>query len=37
MKKILVATVAVLFCLTNANAFLAKTREIDPEDYPLKE
>ena len=35
MKKLLIAAVAVLFFLTNANAFLSKIREIDPEDYPF--
>jgi hypothetical protein len=35
MKKILIATLLFLFCLTSANAFLAKTKEIDPEDYPF--
>ena len=35
MKKILIATVIFFFCLSSANAFLAKTREIDPEVYPF--
>ncbi len=35
MKKILMALVLFFFCLSNANAFLAKTKEIDPEDYPF--
>jgi len=35
MKKILIATVAFIFYLSNAHAFLAKTEEIDPEDYPF--
>jgi hypothetical protein len=33
MKKFLIATVLFFFCLSSANAFLAKTKEIDPEDY----
>ena len=35
MKKIIIATVLFFFCLSCANAFLAKTKEIDPEDYPF--
>lgn len=35
MKKILTAIVLVFFCLSSANAFLAKTKQIDPEDYPF--
>ena len=35
MKKILIATVVFIFYLSNANAFLAKTKEIDPEDFPF--
>jgi len=35
MKKILIATVLFFFCLSSANAFLAKTKKIDPEDYPF--
>jgi hypothetical protein len=35
MKKILIATVLFFFCVSSANAFLAKTEEIDPEDYPF--
>jgi hypothetical protein len=35
MKKVLIAAAAVLVCLSSANAFLAKTREINPEDYPF--
>ena len=35
MKKIFVVAVLLFFCLTSANAFLSKTKEIDPEDYPF--
>ena len=35
LKKFLVAAVAGFFLLSSANAFLAKTREIDPKDYPF--
>jgi len=35
MKKILIGTVVFIFYLSNANAFLAKTKEIDPEDFPF--
>lgn len=35
MKKIFVVTVILFFCLTSANAFLSKTKEINPEDYPF--
>ena len=35
MKKIFVVAVILFFCLTSANAFLSKTKEIDPEDYPF--
>jgi hypothetical protein len=35
VKKILITTVLFFFCLSSANAFLAKTKEIDPEDYPF--
>ena len=35
MKKILIAIVLFFFCLSGANAFLAKTKGIDPEDYPF--
>lgn len=35
MKKIFVAAVLFFFCLSSASAFLAKTKEIDPEDYPF--
>ena len=35
MKKIGVAAVLFFFCLTSANAFLSRTKEIDPEDYPF--
>ena len=35
MKKIFVVVVLLFFCLTSANAFLSKTKEIDPEDYPF--
>ena len=34
MKRIFVVAVLLFFCLTSANAFLSKTKEIDPEDYP---
>lgn len=35
MKKILIAIGLFFFCLSSANAFLAKTQPIDPEDYPF--
>ena len=35
MKRIFVVAVLLFFCLTSANAFLSKTKEIDPEDYPF--
>ena len=35
MKKILIATVLFFFCLSSAHAFLAKTKEINPEEYPF--
>lgn len=35
MKKFFMATMLFFFCLSNANAFLSKTKEIDPEDYPF--
>lgn len=35
MKKIFIASVLFFFCLSSASAFLAKTKEIDPEDYPF--
>ena len=35
MKKGFVVAVLLFFCLTSANAFLSKTKEIDPEDYPF--
>ena len=35
MKKIFVVAVLLFFCLTSANAFLSKTKEINPEDYPF--
>jgi len=35
MKKIYIAAVLFFFCLSSASAFLAKTKEIDPEDYPF--
>lgn len=35
MKKILITIVAFIFYLSNAHAFLAKTVEINPEDYPF--
>jgi hypothetical protein len=35
MKKIFIAIVLFFFCLTSANAFLAKTKEIDPDNYPF--
>jgi hypothetical protein len=35
MKNFLIATVLFFFCLSSADAFLSKTREIDPEDYPF--
>ncbi len=35
MKKILITTVLFFFCLSSANAFFAKTKKIDPEDYPF--
>jgi hypothetical protein len=35
MKKFLIATVLFFFCLSSAHAFLAKTKEIDPEEYPF--
>jgi hypothetical protein len=35
MKKILIAIVLFFFCQSSANAFLAKTKQIDPEDYPF--
>ena len=35
MKKIFVVAVLLFFCQTSANAFLSKTKEIDPEDYPF--
>ena len=35
MKKILIATVLFFLCLSSARAFLAKTTEIDPEEYPF--
>jgi hypothetical protein len=33
MKKILIALVFFFFCVSSAHAFLAKTKEIDPEEY----
>ena len=35
MKKFFIATALFFFCLSNANAFLSRTKEIDPEDYPF--
>ena len=35
MKKIFIATVLFFFCLSSAHAFLAKTKEINPEEYPF--
>ena len=35
MKKGFIVTVLLFLCLTSANAFLSKTKEIDPEDYPF--
>jgi hypothetical protein len=35
MKRILIVAAAVLLYLSNAYAFLAKTQEINPEDYPF--
>jgi hypothetical protein len=35
MKKVLLAIVIIIFCFSNANAFLASTKEIDPNDYPF--
>ena len=35
MKKIFVAAVLFFFCLTSASAFLSRTKEIDPENYPF--
>ena len=35
MKKIFIASMLFFFCLSSASAFLAKTKEIDPEDYPF--
>ena len=35
MKKVFVVAVLLFFCLTSANAFLSKTKEINPEDYPF--
>jgi hypothetical protein len=35
MKNIIISTILFFFCLSSANAFLAKTKEIDPEDYPF--
>jgi hypothetical protein len=35
MKRIFIATVLFFFCLSSANAFLSRTKEIDPQDYPF--
>ena len=35
MKKIIVAIILVLFCLSESYAFLSKTKEIDPGEYPF--
>ena len=35
MKKFLTALMVFFFCLSSANAFFAKTKKIDPEDYPF--
>ena len=35
MKKIFIATILFFFCLSSANAFLSRTKGIDPEDYPF--
>ncbi len=35
MQRILIVVVAFIFCVSNVHAFLAKTREIDPADYPF--
>lgn len=35
MKKILITIIFLLFCLSDSYAFLAKTKEINPNEYPF--
>ncbi len=35
MKKILIAIIFLLLCLSDSYAFLSKTKEIDPNEYPF--
>jgi len=35
MKKILITIIFLLFCISDSYAFLSKTKEIDPNEYPF--
>jgi len=35
MKRILISIIFLLFCLSDSYAFLSKTKEINPDEYPF--
>ena len=35
MKKVIMTIIIVLFCISESHAFFAKTKEIDPSEYPF--